>query len=80
VRVKDSLGIGRLASLFFVSPGQINYQIPIGTVDGPATATIRAGNGGLSIATLQIGRTTPGVFTATSDGSWFAAAQVFRLR
>jgi uncharacterized protein (TIGR03437 family) len=42
--------------------------------------TIRDGNGGLSIATLQIARATPGVFTATSDGRGFAAAQVFRLK
>ena len=28
VKIKDSAGIERLAPLFFVSPTQVNYQIP----------------------------------------------------
>jgi N-acetylneuraminic acid mutarotase len=31
VKVKDSAGVERLASLFYVSPIQVNYQIPAGT-------------------------------------------------
>jgi uncharacterized protein (TIGR03437 family) len=80
VKVKDSVGIERLAPLFFVSSGQINFQIPPGTVEGTATVTIQSGDGALSIGTIQIARTSPGIFAANSNGQGVAAAQVFRLK
>ncbi len=40
ISVKDSAGTERLAPLFFVSPGQINYQMPPGTMTGAATVTM----------------------------------------
>src|SRR5262249_5184035 len=30
IKVKDSAGVERLAPIFFVSPAQVNYQIPMG--------------------------------------------------
>jgi len=35
VKVRDSAGEDRLAPLFFVSPEQINFQVPRGTAAGP---------------------------------------------
>jgi hypothetical protein len=43
VRVRDSTGVERLAPLCFVSPGQINYHVPPGTTNGPATVTVTSG-------------------------------------
>jgi len=40
VKVTDSAGTTRDAGLFFVSAGQINYQVPPGTVDGLATVVV----------------------------------------
>jgi len=40
VSVMDSLGTKRFAALFFVSPGQINFQVPPGTAAGQALLTI----------------------------------------
>src|SRR5205085_10297472 len=37
VKVTDKAGTERLAPLFFVSPNQLNLQIPPGTVTGAAT-------------------------------------------
>jgi uncharacterized protein (TIGR03437 family) len=34
VKVRDSAGVERSAPLFFVSPNQINYQLPPGTASG----------------------------------------------
>ncbi|HMY75602.1 MAG TPA: SBBP repeat-containing protein, partial [Blastocatellia bacterium] len=48
VRVTDSAGTERLASLFFVSPTQINYLLPAGTALGEATITISSASGDLS--------------------------------
>ena len=80
VTVKDFAGTERLAPLFFVSGGQINFQIPQGTVDGVAIITVRNGDGVVSIGTIQIARVSPGIFTASSNGQGIAAAQVFRVK
>src|SRR5262249_56388383 len=48
VKVKDSAGLERLAPLFFVSPGQVNYQIPAGTAAGPAPLIVISSDGPVS--------------------------------
>ncbi len=77
VEITDSLGATRSAPLFFVSPGQVNYQIPEGTAGGTATITISSR---LNIATglLNITPLAPGLFSANSDGQGVAAAVVTR--
>ncbi len=44
VTVTDSAGVSRTAPLLYVSPTQINYQVPTGTAAGTATVTV-AGKG-----------------------------------
>jgi len=80
VRVKDSLGVERLAPLFFVSPNQINYEIPAGTAIGVATVTIVSGNGAVSIGTIQIVTVAPGLFSANASGQGVASALLLRVR
>ncbi len=80
VIVKDSTGTERPAQLFYVSPTQINYQIPPGTANGAATVFISNGAGIFTTSTVQVARVAPGLFTANSSGSGLAAAQVQRLR
>src|SRR6185295_4857246 len=43
VRVTDSTGPIRLAPLFFVSPGQVNFQVPVKTAAGMATIAVIGG-------------------------------------
>jgi uncharacterized protein (TIGR03437 family) len=80
VSVKDSAGTARLAPLFYVSPTQINYQIPPGTANG--TAEVSMLNNGLVVAkgTSIVMSTMPGLFSATADGKGLAAASVQRVR
>jgi uncharacterized protein (TIGR03437 family) len=40
LRVLDSSGIARLAPLFYVSPSQINFEVPAGTVIGQFTLEV----------------------------------------
>src|SRR5262249_13517626 len=40
VKVRDGVGVERLAPLFFVSPGQINFQMPPGTEPGTCFLTV----------------------------------------
>jgi uncharacterized protein (TIGR03437 family) len=80
VRVRDSQGVGRLAPLFFVSPGQVNYQIPAGTALGAATVTITSGDGSVSTGNVTIASVAPGLFTASASGQGVAAAVALRIK
>jgi uncharacterized protein (TIGR03437 family) len=80
VKVRDSGGAERPASLFYVSPTQINYQLPAGTATGVATVTITSGNGTSSRGTIQVSPVAPGLFSADSSGSGLAAAYLVRVR
>jgi uncharacterized protein (TIGR03437 family) len=79
VTLKDSAGIERQAPLFFVSPSQINYQIPSGAAAGPATVTIAAA-GAVSTGSMQLAPVAPALFTANANGQGVAAATVLRAR
>ncbi len=80
VKVKDSAGVERLSPLFFVSPNQINYQIPPGTATGPATVTVTAVTGKMVSAATQIAAVAPGLFTANSNGQGAPAGVALRLQ
>ncbi len=80
VKVTDAQGIQRSASLFFVSPNQINYQIPEGTAEGIATVTITNGAGEVTLGLLNIGKVAPGVFSADASGKGWAAADVVYVK
>jgi len=80
VRVRDALGTERLAPLFMVAPGQINFLVPSGTANGAATVTITGGDGTASTGVVQIGSVAPGLFSANADGQGVAAAVILRVR
>ena len=67
VTITDGKGVERLAGLFFVSPGQINYLLPAGLAEGVARVTITA-NGKTSVGLIDVAPVAPGLFTANSDG------------
>ena len=77
VTVVDSTGTSRLAPLFYVSPNQVNYEIPAGTAPGVAIVTVKSGDGVLSTAPLVIAAVAPGIFTLNPTG--LAAAYAFRI-
>jgi uncharacterized protein (TIGR03437 family) len=80
VKVKDSAGVERSAPLFFVAPGQVNYQIPPGTAAGAASVTITSGDGLISSGTATIASVAPGLFTANASGQGPAAAVALRVK
>ena len=61
VTVADSAGTTRSAIVFYVSPLQVNFQIPPGTAIGPATIAVTSG-GNVSQTTLTIAPVSPGLF------------------
>ncbi len=80
IKVRDSLGIERLASLFFVSPGQANFLMPSGVSNGPAFLTFTSGNGAISTGIVQITSVAPGLFAANASGQGVAAATALRIK
>ncbi len=80
VMLRDGLGVERTASLFYVSPTQINYQIPPNSAPGMATVTVINNSKTVARGTVQIVAVAPSVFAASSDGQGFAAAQIVRIK
>jgi len=80
VKIKDIAGIERLAPLFFVSPQQVNYQIPAGTVPGAASVIIANGSGVISTGVALINGVAPSLFAADDNGQGVAAALALRIK
>jgi uncharacterized protein (TIGR03437 family) len=78
--VKDSAGAERLASLFFVAPGQVNYQLPPEMVAGPALVTVTSGSGKVSTGMTLVSPVAPGIFSSNADGQGIAAAVALRVK
>jgi uncharacterized protein (TIGR03437 family) len=74
VKVQDAAGTERLAPLFYVSPTQVNYQIPPGTAAGPATVVVTSGDGRISVGVTIIAAAAPSIFTTNQTGTGAAAA------
>ena len=64
VTVQDSAGTVRAAPLYYVSPGQVNFQIPAGTALGQAVVTVQSGDGAMASAAVTIVSVAPGLFNA----------------
>jgi len=68
VAVTDSGGIEHVAPLFYVSPGQVNFEVPAGTMTGPATVTIGSSGWAVSTSVVSIASVAPTLFSANADG------------
>jgi uncharacterized protein (TIGR03437 family) len=79
VKIKDIKGVERTSPLFFVSPGQVNFQVPAGTELGLATVTINNGAGKIASGDVLITAIKPAIFTANSNGSGIIAANALRV-
>jgi uncharacterized protein (TIGR03437 family) len=75
VTITDSAGTQALLPLFFVSPGQINAQIPPGLPTGLAQLAISAPSGTIT-SSVNLATVATGLFTANETGQGVAAAQV----
>ena len=79
VRVTDSTGGFRLAPLFFVSAGQINYLMPEGTAAGLAKVSVERSGQEVASGTVQINSVSPALFSADASGQGPAAASFLRV-
>lgn len=79
VKVKDGACVERIAPVFFVSPTQVSYLVPPGSVSGAGTVSIYNADGGQAISAVKIGKVAPALFTANGTGSGPAAMSVLRI-
>jgi len=80
VKVRDSLNVERLAPLFFISPTQINFQIPAGTAAGASVLSVTNNNVVAATANLPVSSVAPGLFTADASGKGLASANLLRIK
>ncbi|MGH9938071.1 MAG: family 10 glycosylhydrolase, partial [Blastocatellia bacterium] len=78
VNIKDSADVERLAPLFFVSPGQINYLVPSGVALGQASVFV-LGSGDIQ-GGINIVKVAPALFAANADGLGVPAGFALRVR
>ena len=79
VGVTDLTGIEYAASLFYVSPEQINYLVPRTALPGLGTVRVYRQNELVATGSIQIDRVAPAIFTANSSGTGVPAALVTRV-
>ncbi len=70
---------GRRAGLFFVSPTQVNYLMPMATETGSANVVVRSGDGTTSTGSAQVLASAPALFTANSSGAGVPAGSLLRI-
>jgi uncharacterized protein (TIGR03437 family) len=75
VMVKDSAGTDRASPLFFVSPGQINIQIPLGSANGSANIRVLNGTQVVATTTITLTSTAPGLFFVGANTAAATAAR-----
>jgi len=80
VRISDSSGVERLAPLFFVSPQQVNYQLPAELTPGGVTVAITSGDGAVSFGVERVLNVAPAIFTANANGRGVPAGIAVRVR
>ena len=79
VTVKDSAGVGRLAGIYFVSPGQINFVMPEGMIAGTASVTIQSSGSPPITTSADVRAVAPALFTADATGKGPAAATAIKI-
>ena len=72
VSIVDAAGKSFAAAIVYVSPTQVNFQVPAAVSPGTAQLTITSGDGTPSATPVSIASPAPGVFTL--NGSGLAAA------
>jgi uncharacterized protein (TIGR03437 family) len=70
---------GRAAPLLYVSPVQINFEIPAGITVGDVPLRVQTGLGGDVNFFAKVAAIAPGLFTANGDGRGVAAASAVRV-
>lgn len=81
VRAFVTTGVQNQVALFFVSPRQVNFQVPVDLPEGLHSMTVATPDGRTIFGDVLINRNSPGIFTLGQNGSgeascyWIVARQ-----
>jgi uncharacterized protein (TIGR03437 family) len=70
---------GRAAPLLYVSPVQVNFEIPARTTAGDVQLSVQTGLGNTLNFSARVAAVAPGLFTANGDGQGVVAASAIRV-
>jgi uncharacterized protein (TIGR03437 family) len=79
ISVTDRANVTRNAPLFFVSGGQVNFQIPAETAKGRARLSLRRQDGTTVTGDILIDSVAPGLFTASATGQGIGTIVALRI-
>jgi uncharacterized protein (TIGR03437 family) len=79
ITVTDSANVARTAPLFFVSAGQVNFQVPADTATGRAKIRVQRQDGTTATGALLIKTVAPGLFAANASGQGTGAIVALRV-
>lgn len=79
IMVRDAQNSARPAPLFYVSPTQVNYLMPVGTAPGTAVVTITSGSNAVSTGASVVRQVAPSLFTTDASGSGTPAIYLIRV-
>jgi uncharacterized protein (TIGR03437 family) len=79
ISVTDISNVTRDAPLFFVSAGQVNFQVPAGTAAGRARISLRRGDGSTVAGDLLVDSVAPALFAANANGQGVGAMVALRV-
>jgi len=78
VSLTDAAGTTRQAPLYYVSPAQVNFEVPAGTASGKGTLTVQYGSGNPAALPIAIANSAPAFFMVNAGtGLPAALAQTF---
>jgi len=77
VQVTDFSGNAQSAKIFYSSPSQVNYLLPAGLANGPASVQITASDGTVSFGEMLVQPVGPGIFMLNAAG--LAAADIIHI-
>src|SRR5262249_18357422 len=80
VTIRDSAGVERLAPLLFVSPTQINLQVPADSAEGVAQIKVTSNGSLVRVGEGFVSPISPGIFTANMDGRGVPSALLLRIK
>jgi uncharacterized protein (TIGR03437 family) len=75
----DSTNTTHPVPLFFVSAGQVNFQVPASAATGRAKLTVQRQDGSIVSGDLLIEALAPGLFTANSNGQGIGIIGALRV-
>jgi uncharacterized protein (TIGR03437 family) len=77
VSITDASGNTTVAPLFYVSPAEVDFQVPSNVAPGLATVTVKAGTASQTTSNVAIQPVAPAMFTLSNSG--LASAYAIRV-